>query len=117
MLQSIALILLSLAFIISVKRLKAKIKETEYQRFIALNTCHWLINSAENRKQLIGILGKYALTTEMGIEDPEFRKQLLEATPGIPWEGSIDNYLVCKAVLNRFNDEENPLKNGGYYHE
>ncbi len=97
--------------------LKGKIKEAEYQRFLALNTCCWIVNSAENRKQLIGILGKYALTTEKGIDDPEYRKSLLEATPDMTWEESIDNYLVVRAVLNRFKDEENPLTNGGYLYE
>ena len=76
-----------------------------------------MISSFENRKRLIGVLGKYVLTTEKGIEDLEFRKSLLEAKPGMTWEESIGNYLVVRAVLSRYKDEENPLKNGGYLNE
>ena len=59
-----------------------------------------MINSAENEKQLIGILSKYLLTADKGIEDLGFRKSFIEVTPGMTWEESIGNCLVVRAVLS-----------------
>lgn len=116
MLSSIGLILLSLAFIVSIKKSRARITRLEAQLLIAVNTSAWVIRSSKNRKQLIGMLGEYVLTTQSRIEDPKLGEALMEGTPDLPWKDAVDNAKIVAFVLSRFKDEENPLTNGGNYY-
>ena len=112
MYSSFALIFLALAFGFYMKKTRKKIKTLESQRFVAINTCSLLINRSDNKKELLEMLGMYFLTTKEGNKNPLLKKDLLEANPGLTWDESVENAFIVYSVLSRFDDKENPLKNG-----